>query len=96
VVVPKAIAVFDADDSRLSAPLARINGKMLALQSRMDIKFNERLSDSGQMSADVRVASSTLSVLGAYQRKRDRQSLRYSLTRSPQTRPKRTKRLCRR
>ena len=33
--MPKATAVFDADDSRLSGALARINGKMLALQSRM-------------------------------------------------------------
>jgi hypothetical protein len=33
--MPKATAVFDADDSRLSAALARINGKMLALQSRI-------------------------------------------------------------
>ena len=35
VGVPKATAVFDADDSRLSSALARINGKMLALQSRI-------------------------------------------------------------
>ncbi len=33
--MPKATAVFDADDSRLSTALARINGKMLALQSRI-------------------------------------------------------------
>jgi hypothetical protein len=33
--MPKATAVFDADDSCLSAALARINGKMLALQSRI-------------------------------------------------------------
>ena len=33
--MPKATAVFDADDSRLSSALARINGKMLALQSRI-------------------------------------------------------------
>ena len=33
--MPKATAVFDADDSRLSGALARINGKMLALQSRI-------------------------------------------------------------
>jgi hypothetical protein len=33
--VPKATAVFDADDSRLGAALARINAKMLALQSRI-------------------------------------------------------------
>jgi hypothetical protein len=33
--MPKAAAVFDADDSRLSSALARINGKMLALQSRI-------------------------------------------------------------
>ncbi len=33
--VPKATVVFDADDSRLSGALARINGKMLALQSRI-------------------------------------------------------------
>ena len=33
--MPKATAVFDADDSRLGAALARINGKMLALQSRI-------------------------------------------------------------
>lgn len=32
--MPKATAVFDADDSRLSGALAHINGKMLALQSR--------------------------------------------------------------
>ena len=36
--MPKATAVFDADDSRFSAALARINGKMLALQSRI-VKF---------------------------------------------------------
>ncbi len=35
VVMPKATAVFDADDSRLGAVLPRINGRMLALQSRM-------------------------------------------------------------
>ena len=33
--MPKAAAVFDADDSRLSSALARINGRMLALQSRI-------------------------------------------------------------
>ena len=33
--MPKATAVFDADDSRLSGALARINGKMLARQSRI-------------------------------------------------------------
>jgi len=33
--MPKATAVFDADDSRFGAVLARINGKMLALQSRI-------------------------------------------------------------
>jgi hypothetical protein len=33
--LPKATAVFDADDSRLSGASARINGKMLALQSRI-------------------------------------------------------------
>ena len=33
--MPKATAVFDADDSRLSDALARINGKMRALQSRL-------------------------------------------------------------
>ncbi len=33
--MPKATAVFDADDNRSSAALARINGKMLALQSRI-------------------------------------------------------------
>ena len=33
--MPKATAVFDADDSRLSGALARISGKMLALQSRI-------------------------------------------------------------
>ena len=33
--MPKATAVFDADDSRLSGALARINGQMLALQSRI-------------------------------------------------------------
>src|SRR5215210_5200037 len=33
--MPKATAVFDADDSRLGAALARINGRMLALQSRI-------------------------------------------------------------
>ena len=33
--MPKATAVFDADDSRLSGALARINGRMLALQSRI-------------------------------------------------------------
>ena len=32
--MPKATAIFDADDSRLSGALARISGKMLALQSR--------------------------------------------------------------
>src|SRR5450631_2488115 len=31
--MPKATAVFDADDSRLGAALLRINQKMLALQS---------------------------------------------------------------
>ena len=33
--MPKATPVFDADDSRLSGALARINSKMLALQSRI-------------------------------------------------------------
>jgi hypothetical protein len=33
--MPKATAVFDADDSRLGAALVRINSKMLALQSRI-------------------------------------------------------------
>ena len=33
--MPKATAVFDADDSRLTGALASINGKMLALQSRI-------------------------------------------------------------
>ncbi len=33
--MPKATAVFDADDSRLSGALARINGRMLALHSRI-------------------------------------------------------------
>src|SRR4029079_7147949 len=33
--MPRATAVFDADDSRLSGALARTNGKMLALQSRI-------------------------------------------------------------
>ena len=33
--MPKATAVFDADDSRFGAALARINGRMLALQSRI-------------------------------------------------------------
>ena len=33
--MPKATAVFDADDSRLSGARARINDKMLALQSRI-------------------------------------------------------------
>ena len=33
--MPKATAVFDADDSRLSGAHARINGRMLALQSRI-------------------------------------------------------------
>jgi hypothetical protein len=33
--MPKATAVFDADDSRFGAVLARINGRMLALQSRI-------------------------------------------------------------
>src|ERR1043165_5943299 len=33
--MPKATAVFDADDSRLTSALARINSKMLALQSRI-------------------------------------------------------------
>ena len=33
--MPKATAVFDADDSRLCSALARINGKMRALQSRL-------------------------------------------------------------
>src|SRR5262245_53619312 len=33
--MPKATAVFDADDSRLGAALARINSRMLALQSRI-------------------------------------------------------------
>ena len=33
--MPKATAVFDADDSRLSGALARINGRTLALQSRI-------------------------------------------------------------
>jgi hypothetical protein len=33
--MPKATAIFDADDSRFGAALARINGKMLALQSRI-------------------------------------------------------------
>ena len=35
VTLPKATAVFDADDSRVSGALARINGKMLAVQSRI-------------------------------------------------------------
>ena len=39
--MPKATAVFDADDNRLSGALARINGKMLALQSRI-AKFASR------------------------------------------------------
>ena len=42
--MPKATAVFDADDSRLSSALARINGKMLALQSRI---ANDRLRATG-------------------------------------------------
>jgi hypothetical protein len=33
--MPKATAVFDADDSRFGAALTRINGMMLALQSRI-------------------------------------------------------------
>jgi hypothetical protein len=33
--MPKAAAVFDADDNGLSAALARINSKMLGLQSRI-------------------------------------------------------------
>ena len=33
--MPNASGVFDRDDSRLSGPLARINGRMLALQSRI-------------------------------------------------------------
>ena len=33
--MPKATAVFDADDSRLSGALARTDDKMLALQSRI-------------------------------------------------------------
>src|SRR5262245_46000315 len=33
--MPKATAVFDAADSRLSAALARIKGKSLALKSRI-------------------------------------------------------------
>ena len=33
--MPKATAVFDADDSRLGAALVRINQRMLALQSRI-------------------------------------------------------------
>ena len=33
--MPKATAVFDADDSRLSGAFARINGRMLTLQSRI-------------------------------------------------------------
>src|SRR5688572_29278238 len=33
--MPKATAVFDADDSRFGAVLTRINGRMLALQSRI-------------------------------------------------------------
>ena len=33
--MPKATAVFAADDSRLSGALARINGRMLALQTRI-------------------------------------------------------------
>ena len=33
--MPKATAVFDGDDSRLTGALASINGKMLALQSRI-------------------------------------------------------------
>ena len=32
--MPKATAVFDADDSRLSSAVARINGRMLAIQTR--------------------------------------------------------------
>jgi hypothetical protein len=32
VVILKATSVFEADDSRLGAVLARINGRMLALQ----------------------------------------------------------------
>jgi hypothetical protein len=34
--MPKATAVFDADDSRLGAALIRINQRMLALQSRIN------------------------------------------------------------
>ena len=33
--MPKATAVFDADDSRLGAALVRINQRMLTLQSRI-------------------------------------------------------------
>ena len=33
--MPKATAVFDADDSRLGAALTRINQRMLALQERV-------------------------------------------------------------
>ncbi len=33
--MPKATAVFDANDSRRSGALVRINGKMLALRSRI-------------------------------------------------------------
>jgi hypothetical protein len=32
---PLRLAIFDADDHRLSGALARIDGKMLALQSRI-------------------------------------------------------------
>ena len=45
--MPKATAVFDADDSRLSGVLARINGRMLALQSRI-AKFAAAIQPSQQ------------------------------------------------
>ena len=45
--MPKATAVFDADDSRLSGALARINGRMLALQSRI-AKFAAAIQPSQQ------------------------------------------------
>ena len=61
--MPKATAVFDADD-RLSSALARINGKMLALQSRI-AKFaaaflpsqRHRLQSKRRRSGDLVAAS---------------------------------------
>ena len=46
--MPKATAVFDADDSRLSGALARINGRMLAIQTRRRRLQSHRLQPEGR------------------------------------------------